>query len=124
MKERSVERRALFELWLANIALGLIQAQVYRAHVPDGIGPKGLVFLNIALLAAIAWTSGLPTTVCWVLSRIGLRGRLLAGFSAVLLTVYQVVLFIDARTYDLFRYHFNGWVWTVITTQGGIADNI
>jgi membrane-anchored protein YejM (alkaline phosphatase superfamily) len=124
MKERSIERRALFELWLANIALGLIQAQVYRAHVPDGIGPKGLVFLNIALLAAIAWTSGLPTTACWVLSRIGLRGRLLAGFSAVLLTVYQVVLFIDARTYDLFRYHFNGWVWTVITTQGGIADNI
>ena len=121
---RSLERRALFELWLANVALGLIQAQVYRAHVPDGIGPKGLVFLNVALLAAIAWTSGLLTTACWALSRIGLRGRLLAGFSAVLLTGYQVALFIDARVYDLFRYHFNGWVWTVITTQGGIEDNI
>jgi hypothetical protein len=122
--ERVLERRALFELWLANIALGLVQAQVYRAHVPDGVGPKGLIFLNVALLAAIAWTSGLLTGACWAVSRIGLRGRLLAGLSAVLLTTYQVALFIDARVYDLFRYHFNGWVWTVITTQGGIADNI
>jgi uncharacterized protein len=123
-KERSAERRALFELWLANVALGLIQAQVYRAHVPDGIGLKGLFFLNIALLAAVAWTSGLVTALCWVLARIGLRGKLLAASSAVLLTLYQVALFIDARTYDLFRYHFNGWVWTVITTQGGVSDNI
>lgn len=122
--ERGMERRALFELWLANVVLGLIQAQVYRAHVPDGVGPKGLFFLNVALLAAIAWTSGLVTGLCWVLSRIGLRGRLLAAVSAVLLTLYQVALFIDARMYDLFRYHFNGWVWTVITTKGGLADNI
>jgi uncharacterized protein len=122
--DRGLERRALFELWLVNIALGLIQAQVYRAHVPDGVGPKGLFFLNVALLAAIGWTSGLLTGLCSVLSRIGLRGRLLAGISAALLTVYQVALFIDARMYDMFRYHFNGWVWTVITTQGGIADNI
>jgi uncharacterized protein len=123
-KDSGLEHRALFELWLANVVLGLIQAQVYRAHVPDGVGPKGLIFLNVALVAAIAWTSGLLTLVCWAVSRIGLRGRLLAGFSAVLLTVYQVALFIDARVYDLFRYHFNGWVWTVITTPGGIADNI
>lgn len=122
--ERSFERRALFELWLLNIGLGLVQAQVYRSHVPDGVGLKGLLFLNIALLAAIAWTSGLVTGFTWLASKIGLRGRLLAALSALLLTVYQVALFIDARMYDLFRYHFNGWVWTVITTQGGIADNI
>ena len=35
-----------------------------------------------------------------------------------------MALYIDARMYDLFRYHFNGWVWTVITTPGGIEDNI
>ncbi len=51
-------------------------------------------------------------------------GEPLAALSALLLTAYQVALYIDARTYDLFRYHFNGWVWTVITTQGGIEDNI
>jgi membrane-anchored protein YejM (alkaline phosphatase superfamily) len=122
--QRPAERRALFELWLANICLCLVQAQVYRAHAPDGIGLKGLVFLNVALLASFAWTSGLVAGLCWLLSRVGLRGRFLAGLSAVLLTTYQVALFIDARTYDLFRYHFNGWVWTVITTQGGISDNI
>ena len=121
--DRARERRALFELWLANLALGLIQAQVYRSHVPDGVGPKALVFLNVALLANIAWTSGLVAGLGWLAARLGLRGRALAALGALLLTAYQVALFIDARTYDLFHYHFNGWVWTVVTTEG-VTDSI
>jgi membrane-anchored protein YejM (alkaline phosphatase superfamily) len=121
--DRDLERRALFELWLANIVLGLIQAQAYRAHVPDGVGPKGLIFLNVALLANIAWTSGLLAGLCSLISRLGVRGRVLAALGALLLTAYQVLLFLDARTYDLFRYHLNGWVWTVVTTEG-LSDSI
>jgi hypothetical protein len=48
---------------------------------------------------------------------------MLAAASAALLTAYQVLLYIDARTYDLFRYHFNGWVWAVLTTEG-VTDSI
>jgi len=120
---RGRERRALFELWLANIALGMVQAQAYAAHAPDALGAKAWIFLCIALLAGFAWTSGLVAGLAWIASRLGLRGRVLAAASAALFTAYQVLLYVDARTYDLFRYHFNGWVWAVITTEG-VTDSI
>jgi uncharacterized protein len=122
-QDRRFERRAVKELWLANIALGLIQAQAYGAHVPEGIGAKAWIFLCVALLATIAWTSGLAAAAAAVLSMIGLRGRAFAAVSAALFTAYQVALYIDARTFDLLRYHFNGWVWAVLTTEG-VTDSI
>jgi membrane-anchored protein YejM (alkaline phosphatase superfamily) len=120
---RAFERRAVFDLWLVNVIIGLVQCQAYRMHAPEGLGFAAVVFLNLALLAAIAWTSGVVSLLPWLASRIGLRGRLLALLAALLLTAYQVALYIDARTYDLFRYHFNGWVWTVLTTEG-MSDSI
>ena len=96
---------------------------MYCAHAPDGLGAQAWIFLGVALFAAFAWTSGLVAGVAWVASRLGLRGRAARGLGRVLLTGYQVLLYIDARTYDLFRYHFNGWVWTVLTTEG-VTDSI
>lgn len=117
------ERRALFDLWLLNIGLGLLQAQAYRVHAPEGIGFGARVFLEVALFATLAWSSAIVGLVPWLASRIGLRGRWLAAFAAIAYTGWQVVLYIDGRTYDLFRYHFNGWVWTVLTTEG-FSDSV
>lgn len=123
MNDRVFERRAIFELWLVNIALCMAQSQVYTAHAPDGLGARAWIFLYAALCAGFAWTSGLVAGLAWIASRLGLRGRVLAISSAVLFTAYQVLIYIDTRTYDLFRYHFNGWVWAVITTEG-VTDSI
>ncbi|MFO1394523.1 MAG: sulfatase-like hydrolase/transferase [Steroidobacteraceae bacterium] len=117
------ERRALFELWLLNVAVGVVQAQAYRGHAPDGIGFGAHAFLEVALFSTLAWTSAIVGLVPWLASRIGLRGRLLAALAALVFTAWQVVLYIDGRTYDLFRYHVNGWVWTVLTTDG-FSDSI
>lgn len=123
MQERPLERRSVYELWVANIALGLLQAHAYCAHVPEGVGAKAWLFLYVALLATIAWTSGLVAGLAAIMSRLGLRGRAFAAASAALFTAYQVALYIDARTFDLLRYHFNGWVWAVLTTEG-FTDSI
>jgi membrane-anchored protein YejM (alkaline phosphatase superfamily) len=121
--DRQLERRAIFELWIANVALGLLQANAYLAHVPEGIGAKAWFFLCMALFAAVAWTSGLVAGLAAVASRLGMRGRAASAVSAALLTAYQLALYIDGRTYDLLRYHFNGWVWAVLTTEG-VTDSI
>ena len=38
--------------------------------------------------------------------------------SALLWTLLQIALRVDTRIYGIFRYHFNGLVWNVITTPG------
>lgn len=43
-------------------------------------------------------------------------GLALLGTSLVLLAVYG-----DFRLYELYQYHFNGFVWNLLTTPGGIA---
>ena len=118
-----MDRSALFDLWLLNLAVGLLQAQAYRVHAPPGLGAEARVFLEVALFAALAWTSALAIAVPALASRLGLRGPSLAALAALVMTAWQVVLALDSRMYDLFRYHLNGWVWTVLTTEG-FADSV
>ena len=118
-----MDRSALFDLWLLNLAVGLLQAQAYRVHAPPGLGAEARVFLEVALFAALAWTSALAIAVPALASRLGRRGPWVAAQTAVVVAAWQVVLELDSRMYDLFRYHLNGWVWTVLTTEG-FADSV
>lgn len=119
----SSDRGALFDLWLLNLAIGLLQAQAYRAHLPPGLGAEARAYLEVALFASLGWTSALAVAMPTLASRLGLRGPPLAALAALVMTAWQVLLALDARTYDLFRYHLNGWVWTVLTTEG-FADSV
>lgn len=67
----------------------------------------------------------LTTLVDYGLQRLPLppRGRLaitylfaFSGSSAVLLAIYA-----DYRLFDLYQYHFNGFVWNLLSTPGGVA---
>ena len=94
---------------LTSIGAGLFVVAATAAYAALYLAP---VVLLTALLDHGLLRLGVPP-----------RGRLVAtyltafaGSSAVLLAIYA-----DYRLFDLYQYHFNGFVWNLLTTPGGIA---
>ncbi|MEK7765487.1 MAG: DUF3413 domain-containing protein, partial [bacterium] len=63
----------------------------------------------LLLLAALAWL------VCLPLRRPAWRQAAVIA----LLSAFQVALFVDVKVYELYRYHLNAWVLTVVLTALG-----
>ena len=49
------------------------------------------------------------------------RWRLIYGIAWLGATLVLLCLYADYRLYELYEFHFNGFVWNLITTPGGIA---
>jgi len=113
-----VRRRAVFQLWLANLALGTIVGLNYLAHVPEARGLKVWLFALPALISSVLTLTlvpaGLFTLAAHCLRSVGLLGTLQASFW----TLFQILLFADTRIYNIFRYHFNGQVLNLVYTRG------
>ncbi len=104
-------------LWLVNV---LVCLALYHPYL-DAVDPatlRGKLFLwggRLASAATVSLFAGLP---CLLATRL-LKGRgLLAGLHAVLWTAVLFAVWVDTRIYAIFRYHFNGLVWNVLTTPG------
>ncbi|MCC7013144.1 MAG: sulfatase-like hydrolase/transferase [Planctomycetes bacterium] len=120
---RRAMRRATFELWLLNLLAAVWQGQAYFEHAPEGLGLGVHVFLELALLTQLAALS-LPIAGLGVLlAQLRVGSRSAALLTAVPWTAFQLLILTDVRVYNLFRYHLNGWVWTVVTTEG-VEDSI
>jgi hypothetical protein len=50
------------------------------------------------------------------------RPRMVAGVSIAALSVVAILLYADLTLYALYSFHFNGFVWNVISTPGGMAS--
>jgi hypothetical protein len=113
-----VRRRAVFQLWLANLALGTIVGLNYLAHVPEARGLKVWLFALPALVSSVLTLTlvpaGLFTLAAHLLRSAGLLGTVQAAFW----TLFQILLFADTRIYNIFRYHFNGQVLNLVYTRG------
>ncbi len=113
-----IRRRVAFEAWLANLVLALWVARSFAAHGPEHPDPRALLYLWSGLLSTLTCLSLLPGAATALLARIPLPRGLFLGACAFLWTLFQILLLADARVYGLFRYHFNGMVWNVLTTPG------
>ncbi|MCP3918339.1 MAG: sulfatase-like hydrolase/transferase [bacterium] len=103
-----------FRLWLFNLALGCWIGRAWLAHGPEDLTPSAWCFATLALVSTIALLSLVPflalrLTTFWM--SLGWA----RGVHAVVWTLFQGALFVDTRIYNLFRYHFNGMVWNVLT---------
>ncbi|MFV5214602.1 sulfatase-like hydrolase/transferase [Azonexus caeni] len=80
-------------------------------------------------LAASAAYAGLYLAVaalpCLLLAllprRFAFRQPLLAGAAVVGGSLMLLAMYADYRLYALYQYHFNGFVWNLLTTPGGVA---
>lgn len=81
----------------------------------------GASFLDTAHTVLLLLNYGfmylIPTiVVCWSLKK---WPRVRLFLSTIMFTVTASLLFLDARLYDLYGFHINGFVWNLLTTPGG-----
>lgn len=116
-------RRAIFETWLASLFFAVFHGQSYFSHAPEGLGFGVHVFLQLALLTNLALLSAPIALLGSAATWLRLPSRICALFVALLVATFHLALLVDVRVYNLFRYHLNAWVWTVVTTEG-VEDSI
>lgn len=117
MSSGRCRRRAARRLWLANVALATLIGLAYLSHVPPRASGATLLFAPIALASTMALLSLVPGLVLQAVA--GLPwARTGAALQALAWSFFQLVLFADTRIYGIFRFHFNGMVWNLLTTPG------
>lgn len=114
----SVRRRAVFQLWLANLALGTIVGLNYLAHLPDAGRLKVWLFALPALVSSVLTLTIVPFGLFALAAQLVRSTSLLGTLQAAFWTLFQVLLFADTRIYNIFRYHFNGQVLNLVYTRG------
>jgi len=105
------------QFWLLEILLLALLCGAYTGSAqPETL--RGWFFLHGGRFSCAASLSLVPGLVCLGVAAF-LRARLaLALFSAVLWSLVLLLVYVDTRIYGIFRYHFNGLVWNVLTTPG------
>lgn len=114
---RSARLRVAARLWLAYV---LLLAWICGSYL-DSAQPTTLaswLFVHLGRLSCATSLSLLPGLVT-LLAAARLQSRhTLAVVSSLLWALLALALWIDTRIWGLFRYHFNGLVWNVLTTPG------
>lgn len=103
-----------FRLWLGNVVLGAWIGNAWVEHAPPELSTLAWCFAHLALVSTIVFLSVVPYA-CVRLGVAWLPGRLQRWAHALVWSLFHLALFVDTRIYNLFRYHFNGMVWNVIT---------
>jgi membrane-anchored protein YejM (alkaline phosphatase superfamily) len=113
-----VRRRAVFQLWLANLALGAIVGLNYLAHLPEARGLKVWLFALPALISSVLTLTLVPAGLFVLLANTLRSAQLLGTIQSAFWTLFQILLFADTRIYNIFHYHFNGQVLNLVYTRG------
>ena len=113
-----VRRRAAFQLWLANLALGTLVGLNYLAHVPEAKGIKVWIFALPALVSSVLTLTLVPGGLFCLAAQLVRSTSFLGTLQAAFWTLFQILLFADTRIYNIFRYHFNGQVLNLVYTRG------
>jgi membrane-anchored protein YejM (alkaline phosphatase superfamily) len=115
---RIVGVEALVYTYGFNLILMMLLGRSYLASVPAGTSTSGWAGTLLAYVANFAGLALVPFILCLpvVLAR---RGWLTKTVSVVLFGLLSIFIYVDSTIYSLWRFHFNGMVWNLLTTPGG-----
>ena len=105
------------QLWLLEIVAVALLCGAYTSAA-DPETARGWLFLQAGRLSCAASLSLLPGLVCLGLAALVPARRALVLATGLLWTLALLAVYVDTRIYSIFRYHFNGLVWNVLTTPG------
>jgi hypothetical protein len=114
------ERKArLFSYTTPIVLLNTIISLCISQSLFDHASTEDALFLTDALsFVAHYLTLNLVVGLIGWLSSLVLRPRLTMAVNVVLFVLFQAVLLVDMRIYSIFRFHINGLVLNVVTTEG------
>jgi membrane-anchored protein YejM (alkaline phosphatase superfamily) len=115
---RSERFSAVVLAWLGNSCLGAAIGTAWLTELSPWSSARSALFVPAALLSNTAMLAVLPAILVAVLAISLPSARALAAAQALVWTLFQLLIYADTRIWSLFRYHFNGMVWNVITTPG------
>ena len=106
-------------LWFANIALGALVGANWLVHLPSGEEWRLLAFALPALLSTVVILTLIPGGAFLLATRWFQSPRMLGLVQGAFWTFFQVLLFVDTRIFNIFRYHFvNEQVWSLMYMRG------
>lgn len=109
--------RVAARLWLLHVFVLAWLCGAYSAAVAPAT-TESAWFVQLGRLSCATSVSVLPGLLSLALAATLQRGNALGILASLLWTLTALALWIDTRIYELFRYHFNGLVWNVLTTPG------
>ncbi len=108
---------ALAYLYAFNVLLLAVVGRSYLASIPDGTSFLGWAMTILAYTANFAMMALIPTILC--LPALFARRRWLTlTLAPLLFGLLNVFIYADSIIYVLWRFHFNGMVWNLLTTSG------
>jgi hypothetical protein len=114
-RSRSVE--ALAYCYLFNVLLLMSVGHGYLASVPRGTSMIGWLATLLAFVANFALLALVPALLS-IVALISRRLWVMLTVAVVLFGLLNVFIYADLVIYQLWRFHFNSFVWNLITTPG------
>ena len=108
---------ALLYFYIFNVLQLLVIGHGYLAHVPGGTSASGWLATLLAFVANFALLALVPA----LLSLVALLSRrlwVMLTAAVILFGLLNVFIYADSVIYQLWRFHFNSFVWNLITTPG------
>ncbi len=114
-RSRSVE--ALAYCYVFNVLLLMSVGHGYLASVPSGTSTAGWLATLLAFVANFALLALVPALLSLV-ALVSRRLWIMLTAVVILFGLLNVFIYADLVIYQLWRFHFNGFVWNLITTPG------
>ena len=108
---------SLAGIYTFNVLLLIVVGRSYLASLPTGTSVLGWVMTLYAYAANFAMLALVPGILC--LPALLVRRRWLTlTLAPLLFGLLNVFIYADSIIYVLWRFHFNGMVWNLLTTPG------
>ena len=120
-RSRNVE--ALAWCYVFNILLLMSVGHGYLACVPSGTSILGWLATLLAFVANFALLALVPALLSLV-ALVSRRLWVMLTAAVILFGLLNVFIYADSVIFQLWRFHFNGFVWNLITTPGSRDNTI
>ena len=108
---------ALVSIYAFNVVLLAVIGRSYLASLPDGTSVLGWAQTILAFIAIFAMLALVPGIL--LLPTLFVRRRWLTlTLAPLLFGLLNVFIYADSIIYVLWRFHFNGMIWNLLTTSG------
>ena len=108
---------ALFYFYVFNVLQLLVIGHGYLSHVPTGTSTWGWLATLLAFVANFALLALVPALLS-LIALISRRLWVMLTAAIILFGLFNVFIYADFVIYQLWLFHFNSFVWNLITTPG------